>query len=195
MYYSTVTEGRTHIAFNEHYLGSVNTYSNFISKGIMRLFKKTIDVSIDGEMRCFEKADYARFANKLGLHQTIESIQSLTVLENLPKTPYHTERGFGLMRLHLPLYTQVSLGRRLMRAIWQQDFHTAKKLVGKGAALDTGYTHVQNGRFSMYHYLGQAKMTATHYAEYKRVPADLLDFIFKCGGQKRADTPVLGFTD
>ena len=129
--YSTVDRGRTHIAFDEQYQGSVNSYNNFFTKFFANLFSLSIDVTVGSKIRRLNKKSYIDFLSSHAIPGvTCKSVSSYSRLDaaSIPCSP-----GLGFMRQHLSVSKIDSLSCKLIRSIRAQDQNKAINFLGKGA--------------------------------------------------------------
>jgi len=130
--YSTVDHGRTHIAFNERYQGSIDSYNNFFTKFFANLFGLSVDVTIGSKTRRLNKKSYIEFLSSHGTPGvTTKSIHSYTHLDPA-STPYpRIDRGF--MRQHLSASKVDTLSRKVIHSLRAGDQNRASSFLGKGA--------------------------------------------------------------
>lgn len=117
---SIVDAGRLHLAYNEHYQGSINSYNCCLTKFIFRdIFKKAIDVQIGDKIYCLNKNSLDKFYRG----HNIQRMEDLT-----PKY------GNGFMRNHLSASTVDALSRKLFHTVASSnDQNRANKLLRMGA--------------------------------------------------------------
>lgn len=89
---STVSGYRTHIVVQlegkgrYHYLGKVNSYNNFATKGFSKLFCLSKDVLIGGKVRTVHKSSYAKLLKKIGMEEISEDKSSVTNSKDFSKS-------------------------------------------------------------------------------------------------------------
>lgn len=133
--YATKDNGRVHVAINEYYQDSVNSYNNFITRGITKLFGFSTDVTINGKSRCLNKKSYVKLLSTMGVAeasaQTLDNFKDFNAIQFKPVT----DRGF--MRSHLSAAKTDKLGRKLVEAmVLKNDAFLAGQVLGKGASVN-----------------------------------------------------------
>jgi hypothetical protein len=120
--YTTVDGGRLHVAHDEKYAGSINSYNNWLTKLFSKILFLSKDIKLNGKIRTVNKKDYANFL--------------ANVKDNISKAI--------LMRAHLSNSKGDKLFRKLISAIDKNDSTTAQKLVGKGAFINSKFWILEN---------------------------------------------------
>lgn len=138
--YTTVDKGRLHVAFDEHYQGSINSYNNWFTRSYAKVCKSTERVLFNGENVLVNKKSYIKFLNDLNGTAQFTS-------DNLP-TEFNSQIcavkiDRGLMRTHLSTKRTNQLGRRMVDALVKNDAHLAKKYIGKGADVDQHFWYLE----------------------------------------------------
>lgn len=133
--YKTVDNGRLHLAKDEYYIGSVNSYNNCITRFFANLFKKTIKVFIAGEEHCFNAKSYRNMLQRYGVEVNLENIGQFSKLEEFQILP----QEHSLMRANLSISKVNKLTRRLINALHQNNVNLAKQYVGQGADINHFY--------------------------------------------------------
>jgi hypothetical protein len=130
--YTNVDQGRLHIAFDEHYQGSINSYNNFFTKFFAKLFRLSVDVTINSKTRRLNTKDYINFLTSHGIaNATPKTIRSFTYLTP-GSMPIHS-RNLGPMVNHLRPEKVQSLTNKILSAIHAGDQNRALKQLGRGA--------------------------------------------------------------
>lgn len=131
MYFSSVSRQRTHIAKNEKYLGSVNSYNNFFTKFISHLFRLAVDVEVGGKKRRLNKKSYVKFLAHLRVEKSKENLP-----KSLEKLALSIPRERRLMRNYLSASKVERLTKRLLHALARGNSEMAFHLAGKGADIN-----------------------------------------------------------
>lgn len=132
--YKTIDHGRTHLAKDDTYIGNVNSYNNCISRFFARLFRKTIDVQINGKTLCLNQKSYVHLLNRFGVAEaTYENAHQYVNLAALNVDVPEPSR----MRDHLTAGKIHSLTKKLINRIGNHD--KAMKYVGQGADVNAAY--------------------------------------------------------
>lgn len=134
--YLTKDKGRAHIALNEHYQGSVNCYNNFFSKLITKLFRTSLNVTIEGKTLCANKKSYKNFIKSIKKNELSSNIENFKVLTREQMTPV---TNLGLMRDHLSRWKSYRLSQKLIKAMVNDDKELALEAIGKGADVNRGF--------------------------------------------------------
>lgn len=130
--------GRTHLAFDADYLGSVETYGNSVSQLIASISKKSMWVKIKDQAVCVNKTSYLKLLHALGkadvtLSTLNDNANFAAVLQTAKFTP-------GIrMRDKISKATSEVLGKRLIEAIVHGKTARAQMLINVGAAIDNFY--------------------------------------------------------
>ena len=143
--YTTIDRGSTHIALGKNYLGSVNSYNNWVTRLFAWILNRSMTVDFEGKARSVNKKSYLELAkgllNKPEL--TIQEIAQHKVFKTfsdgitLPSDPKMMRKAISVEKSH-------KLFRKLAIAISKTETDKALKQIGKGAALDTKY-YVRTG--------------------------------------------------
>lgn len=137
MNYTTVDEGRLHVANDIHYQGNINSYNNCFTKSVTKLFGKSINITIGNSITCLNKNSYIKFLETLGVKGcTRDTIENFKNFDALSCTFINSK---GLMRNHLTSSKTDELGREMIGALTIGDMQKATKLVYKGAEVNQLY--------------------------------------------------------
>lgn len=130
--YATVDGGRLHMAVDDQYAGSVDSYNNFITKFFANLFGWSTQVTVNGKTRHVNKADYAKWlANNTAGVEMAKGLD-LNLIE------VKAASGQGRMRDHISADKANRLFKKMVVALSvNKDVETAKKHAGKGANIDS----------------------------------------------------------
>lgn len=134
--FTTVDSGRLHLAADDRYVGSVNSYNNWFTKFFARLFGWSEDVTFNGKVRCVEKSDYVKFlANSTSYKEaSLDRIKEYVDYNALKVVPTQDR---GTMRENISEGKADYLFRKLTRAmVTDEDYDKAAKYIGKGADVD-----------------------------------------------------------
>lgn len=143
--FTTVDGGRLHVAAEDRYVGSINSYNNWFTKFFANLFGWSQDVSFNGKVRCVEKSDYIKFlANSTSYKEaTLDRIKDYVDYNALKVVPTADR---GTMRQNISEGKADYLFRKLTKAmVNDEDFDKAAKYIGKGADVD-GQFWVREGQ-------------------------------------------------
>ncbi len=145
--YTTVSNGQVHIAADKQYIGSVDSYNNWLTQFFAWLMGKSISVNFDGKLRCLNKESYSilltSLTNKVedvGHHRMFRRMIVETAL------PQNNLR----MRDVIASDDSQRLFRKLAQAISRGDTVKAKRMIGKGAELDKMYYEREGLGISFY---------------------------------------------
>ena len=142
--YATVDGGRLHLGQDEQYVGSIDSYNNFLTKFFANIFGWSTQVTINGKTRHVNKTDYTNWVNNNTAHvgvtrDLVGGYLDINLLD-IKKDPSQ-----GRMRDHLSAGKTKTLWEKMVAALAdKKDFEAAKKYAGKGANLDD-YFYVREG--------------------------------------------------
>ncbi len=149
MIFSTVSQKRTHIAQDTHYLGSVNSYNNFLTKFVAKLFRKGIDIDFSGKKRTLNRKSYQKHLQQLGItDKRVQECLSYTSLIT-PLPPCQLPR-LGYLRDHIHHKKRNKQFNKLIHALAGKDEQKAKKAICKGAEVNQ-YFYLEGNRASTEH--------------------------------------------
>ena len=135
--FATKDNGRIHIAVEQHYQGSINSYNNWLTRFFTKLLRYSIDVTIAGKTRCLNIKSYVKFLQKFQVTgasvATIGKFKDFNALYFIPKT----DEGF--MRDHLQDEKKDRLAYKFSKALYKSNEPLALKALGKGAALNLSF--------------------------------------------------------
>lgn len=120
--YTTRDRGRLHIAFNEHYLCSVNCYNNFFTKFLAQCFEIAQEVECNGKVYIVNKESYKKRYTALIHGNVITSKQPNELMTN-----------------HLSRDKVEKLTNKMMYHLRNENFHAVKKYLGKGANVNVEF--------------------------------------------------------
>jgi hypothetical protein len=136
--YTTVSDGKVHIAADANYIGSVNSYNNFITQFFARLFCYSMRVNFDGKTHSVDKKSYTTLVQTLTSNEKIDKIEKFTIFRSVAQKailPGCTLR----MRDFINYNDSVALYKKLCIAIAENNSQRAMLMIGKGAQLDLDY--------------------------------------------------------
>ena len=134
--YATVDGGRLHVGLDEHYVGSIDSYNNFITKFVANLLGWSTQITVDGKTRHVDKADYTKSANNNTAHTTATK-DALAGFADLHLLEVKVKEGPERMRDYLSTGKSRRLFEKMVVAMCvNKDFEAAKKYASKGANLD-----------------------------------------------------------
>lgn len=133
-YYVTKDNGRLHIAADEYYQGSTNSYNNFLTRAFTKLFGVSTNVTMNGKTRCVNKKSYVKLLQHLGAAEA--SPKTLDNYKDFNAIQFNVVKDRGLMREHLTAYKTDKLGKKLVNAIVHHDDFLTQKALGKGAKVN-----------------------------------------------------------
>ena len=133
--FTTVDGGRTHIAFDQYYQGSVNSYNNCFTKFFASIFGKTIDVNIGGKTSRFNKSSYLEFLNNHGVNAAKNELGKFRQFSLDSVKMVNKNNGF--MRDNLSESKSGKLYGKMVRSLARNDVneYRVKRLIGKGALM------------------------------------------------------------
>lgn len=134
---STVSGGRTHIADGAHYLGSVNSYNNWLTRIVTKIFRLSMTVTINGKERQVNKKSYQKLLAKAGHDESVE------VSDHKELTVRSSVSG-ECMRKHISKSKRYILSMKLVAAILNKEEDRAVRLINKGAKLNHVYSKIGN---------------------------------------------------
>lgn len=144
--YTTVDAGKLHIAIDENYAGSIDSYNNFLTKFFAKLLGWSTEVVINNKTRQLSKSDYLRWLNSNTAYGDVSN-ESLATFADFHKLEVKAANGsLGRMRDHLSQSKSQRLFEKMVLALAvNKDVEAAKKYAAKGANLD-GYFWVRDGQ-------------------------------------------------
>ncbi len=137
MIITTRSQGRTHIADELDYLGSVNSYNHLITRLFAKIFRKSIVVDFSGKKRSLNKKSYYKHLKTLGIASLdiSHSTNYSAITQNLDLSA--TTKG-KKMRDHIAPKDREKQSLKLARAIYKtKDENKACRAVYKGADPNT----------------------------------------------------------
>ena len=132
--HSTVSNYRTHIAVNQHYQGSVNSYNNCVTRAFSKLFGISTDVNINGKQYTLNKKSYRKFLRSIDAAGA--SDLRLLHYKDLNAVSFKPITNHGLMRNHISASKSARLGKKLIKAMNLGDSQRAARFLGKGAEIE-----------------------------------------------------------
>lgn len=143
--FATVDGGRLHVGLGENYVGSIDSYNNFVTKFVANIFGWSTKVTIDGKTRHVNKTDYVNWLNNNTANAPVTK-SALGAYTDLHLLEIKTIEGQGRMRDHLSADKSRRLFEKMVVAlVANKDFEAAKKYAGKGANVDD-YFWVREGQ-------------------------------------------------
>lgn len=137
--YTTVSEKRTHVAADMHYLGSVNSYNNCFTRIFAAIFRCSIKVNFEGKTRVVNKKSYNKLISSLlGQEVKEKEIKNHIIFKNVAEKVDLSNKN-RTMREAISEKNRKSLFKKLAKAISQNNTDKALEMIGKGAALDFSY--------------------------------------------------------
>jgi hypothetical protein len=131
--YTTVSDGRTHIAADTKYIGTVDSYNNCFTQFFARLFRLSVDVNFDGKIRCINKDSYKQLLDNFGFNGILApTFRTVAESVTLPNSSLK-------MRDVISSNDRNTLFQKLAQAISTGNTSKALLMIGKGAELDTSY--------------------------------------------------------
>ncbi len=85
--YTTLSNGRTHIAADTQYLGSVDSYNNLFTQCVSRLFGFSMTVDFDGKNLCVNKNSYTKLLIRAGRNVKRQRLESDRLFEAVVGDP------------------------------------------------------------------------------------------------------------
>lgn len=216
---STLDLGRTHFAQSAKYLGSVNSYNNWFTRLISKIFRKSIKVTDGNQTYCLNKKSFSKFIRRLdGSNFDLKNYkakeirldatcQELKIAYDPALAPVSVglPANGGLMRNHLSAGKVNTLTKGLMQSLIQGDVESAKKAVQKGANVneqiwlrDKNFIFKSKGNYSTdidyrrnHHYTSRL-VTPMVYASLAGSP-ELMQHMETFGGSKEFIGQVVDF--
>lgn len=137
--FTTVDGGRLHVAVDNRYVGSVNSYNNWVTQTVAALWGWSEKVTINNKTRHVDKDDYIAFlnANTDYTGAKVDNIKDYVDFNAMRIEPMQEK---GTMRQNISHSKANWLFRKLALAIVERgDYEKAATLVGKGADLNTRF--------------------------------------------------------
>jgi hypothetical protein len=128
--YTTHDSGKLHIAIDNNYLGSVNTYNNFFTRFFAGLFNTSMEIIINNKKRIVNISSYRKLLKKVNKNLIPSECKNFNEVAPLKITD-----SYSLMNFHLSKKKRRELFRKLVYALVNEEIEKARKLVGKGANL------------------------------------------------------------
>lgn len=137
--YTTVSGGKTHIAADDRYIGSVESYNNGITRFFAWLFDSSTTVNFDGKTRSVNKKSYQQLLHSLASTNTqLMNLSERSVFRRVAEAGTLPDWNMK-MRDAISDADRQSLFRKLAHAISSGNTDKAVQMIGKGAALDLPY--------------------------------------------------------
>ncbi len=133
---SVVSGGRTHFARGENYVGSVNSYNNWLTKLVTKILRLSMTVTICGEKHRVNKKSYKKLLVAVGTEESVKVGNYKTILQ----LGYSSHQGN--IRDHISQKKQAILSVKLASAIMKKDEDEAIKLIYQGADLERKYHQI-----------------------------------------------------
>lgn len=135
--HTTIDKGKTHIAADENYIGSVGSYNYFFTRLFARLFNIATKIDFDGTCHWVNKKDYIKLLSELTSSDVkLCELRDYNLFKNKVPANYTSRNR---MRHFISKGKSRELFRKLAYEIRKGHYGTAKKLIGKGADLDRYY--------------------------------------------------------
>lgn len=137
--YTTVSKGQTHIAADNKYIGSVDSYNNCFTRLMAWIFRQSVTVNFDGKVRSVNKESYRNLL--LSLRRENEIVKTFSdghFFRGIAESGKLPE-GNVKMRDVISDSDRLSLFQKLAQAISYGNTDKALLMIGKGAALDIPY--------------------------------------------------------
>ncbi|MCE5294230.1 MAG: hypothetical protein LLF94_06410 [Chlamydiales bacterium] len=132
----TVDGGKVHVGVDENYVGSINSYNNFLTQFFANLFGLSAAVTFNGKTVHVNKAEYANWlaSNTAEATATVDNIASYL---DFNKLNVQAVKGRGLMRNNISAAKSNRLFEKMVTAlVVDKDYEKAAKYAGKGANLE-----------------------------------------------------------
>lgn len=143
--FATVDGGRLHVGVGENYVGSIDSYNNFVTKFVANLFGWSTKVTLNGKTRHVNKTDYVKWLNNNTANAPVTK-SGLGAFTDMHLLEIKAIEGQGRMRDHISADKSRRLFEKMVQAlVVNKDFNSAAKYAGKGANLDD-YFWVREGQ-------------------------------------------------
>jgi hypothetical protein len=203
--YTTVSEGRTHIALGPQYLGSVNSYNNPLTQCAARILGWSLEVDFDGKLRSLDKNSYTTLVKNLTKISEIDNISNYTLFRtNVLDCPtFQLPKNNIRMRDVILQEDSQNLFIKLTLAIFERNTQRALFLIGKGAALDRYVTrdYFQDNISAFRYHTGRSgsenqstKLTPIHLATIMKNDV-IIDCLKEFGANKKLRAFVLTYNN
>jgi hypothetical protein len=136
--YTTISDGRVHIAADAKYLGSVNSYNNFVTQFFAWIFNYSICVNFDGKLRSLNKKSYSKLIETLTLNNKVNDVKELTLFRPVAEKAILPGCTWK-MRDFINRKDRQALFQKLCAAIAKNNSEKAILMIGKGAEVDSDY--------------------------------------------------------
>lgn len=137
VYYKTKCEGLLHIASSSNdggsnYIGSVNSYNNGLTRFFSKIFKKSINVTLNGRTRSVNKMSYLKLLGNAGIADAnSKNIKNFVNLDSLKLTSDKHP-----MSAYLPKRKQYELGKKMVKEMVIGRWQNSERYAHKGADLN-----------------------------------------------------------
>lgn len=129
--YATVDKGRLHVAYDQYYQGSINSYNYWFTKLFARILGWSIDIKIGAKHRQVEKKSYLAFLNEHGVvNATMATLHTFTQID--PRSHLRLETK-GAMTQALSKGKRRSLTKKMISALLKKEENRTVKTLGRGA--------------------------------------------------------------
>lgn len=132
--------GRTYIAGDQHYIGSINTYNNWFTKNIASLFGFSMTVKFDHTELCVNKKSYEKLL-KEELNISNVSSKNIQDYSNFAEKVNLISTSNGFLRDKIDSRTSMELFKKLVNAIDKNENVKAIHYIEHGALIDKEFFH------------------------------------------------------
>lgn len=136
--FTTISQGKTHIAADGQVIGSVDSYNYCWTQFFAWLLGWSISVDFDGKERSVSKSEYTKLICNLTQQKEIADIYQYRVFRPVAEGATLSERVVR-MRDVISAEDRLTLFKKLAIAISKGETERARLLIGKGADLDNAY--------------------------------------------------------
>jgi len=136
--YTTVSRGQIHIAADTKYIGSVDSYNNFVTQFFNWATGRSMTVNFDGKTYSVNKESYTRLVQGLMKTAVITDIAQYSRFRPVAEKGELPNNNLK-MRDVIDYRERKELFQQLANAIAKNNTTAATMAIGEGAELDTSY--------------------------------------------------------
>jgi hypothetical protein len=136
--YTTVSKGQIHIAADTQYVGSVDSYNNFLTQFFNWATGRSMTVQFDGKTYSVNKESYTRLIQGLMKTADITDVAKYSLFRPVAESVQLSNNNLK-MRDVIAIEDRRALFRQLAYAIANNNTTAALAAIGEGAELDTSY--------------------------------------------------------
>lgn len=131
----TVDGGRLHVSYEGLSLGSIDSYNNFLTRGVASMYNWSVTRVINGKSRDLDRADFAKWISKHTIEKGVTE-QNVDQFKNFHAIKIKPDRAAPTAQSCLSPSKIEKLTQKLIKSLYEGKFEKAEKCVLQGAKLD-----------------------------------------------------------